>query len=127
MRLFLHSKRFFALLAAVALLAAGGLWYYYAQVIPAQASSTAETMQTARVRRGNLVIVASGTGTLIPSTEVNLGFRAGGVLAEVPVDVGDRVEAGDLLVRLDTAALERVVTQAEIALRRRCPAGAGCR
>jgi HlyD family secretion protein len=116
---FLRSKRLFVILAAVALLIAGGAWYYYSQVVPAEASSTssAEAVKTARVRRGNLVISASGTGALVPGDEVDLGFRAGGVLAEVPVEAGTRVEAGDLLARLDTAALERAVTQAEIALR----------
>jgi RND family efflux transporter MFP subunit len=114
-----RNKRLFFIVAVVALLAAGGAWYYYGQVLPteASASSSAETVKTARVRRGNLIVSASGTGVLVPVTEVDLGFRTGGVLAEVPVEVGDRVEAGDLLAWLDTAELERAVTQGEIALR----------
>lgn len=114
---FLSNKRLLSVLAIVVLVAGGGAWYYYDQVLPAQATPPAETIETARVRRGDLVILASGTGTLNPAVEVELGFRAGGLLAEIPVEVSDQVEAGDLLARLDTAELERTMTQAEIALR----------
>ena len=92
---FLRNRRLlFIILAIVVLLAGGGAWYYYSQVVPVQALPAGETVQTTRVRRGDLVITASGTGTLIPSTEVDLGFSTGGTLAEVAVEVGDRVEAG---------------------------------
>jgi len=114
---FLGNKRFLFIIVIAALLAAGGAWYYYGQYLPAQTPPPAETIKTARVRRGDLVIVASGTGTLIPAAEVNLGFRTGGVLAEVPVDVGDQVEASDVLARLDDADARSQVTQAEINLR----------
>ena len=69
---FLRNKWFLFILAIVVLLAAGGAWYYYSQVLPAQAPPAEETIRTTRVRRGDLVITASGTGTLIPSTEVDL-------------------------------------------------------
>ena len=114
---FLRNKWFFFILAIVVLLAGGGAWYYYSQVLPAQAPPAEETVQTTRVRRGDLVITASGTGTLIPSTEVDLGFSAGGVLAEMLVEVGDRVEAGDVLARVDDTDARSEVTQAEISLR----------
>jgi HlyD family secretion protein len=114
---FLRNKRLVVILAAIALLAAAGGGYYYSQAAPSEAPTSEETIKTARVRRGNLVVSASGTGTLIPSTEVSLGFRTGGILTKMSAQVGNRVEAGDLLARLDTAALERAVTQAKIALR----------
>jgi HlyD family secretion protein len=115
---FLRNRRLlFIILAIVVLLAAGGAWYYYSQVVPVQALPAGETVQTTRVRRGELVIYASGTGTLIPSTEVDLGFSTGGTLAEVAVEVGDRVEAGDVLARVDDSDAQSEVTQAEISLR----------
>jgi HlyD family secretion protein len=46
-----------------------------------------------------------------------LGFRSGGVLAEVLVEVGDQVEAGQMLARLDDADAQDQVAQAEISLR----------
>jgi HlyD family secretion protein len=115
---FLGNRRLlFIILAIVVLLAGGGAWYYYSQVLPAQAPPAEETIRTTRVRQGDLVITASGTGTLIPSTEVDLGFSTGGVLAEMAVEVGDRVEAGDVLARLDDTGARSEVTQAEINLR----------
>jgi len=107
----------FIIPAIVVLLAGGSAWYYYCQVVPAQALPAEETIRTTRVRRSDLVITASGTGTLIPSTEVDLGFPTGGTLAEVAVGVGDRVEAGDVLARLDDTDAQSEVTQAEINLR----------
>jgi len=99
--------------AVVALAAVGGGWYYYTQYLPAQRPSAAETIQTARVRRGSLIIAVGGSGTLMPAAEVNLGFSSGGVVSEVLVEVGDWVEKGDVLVTIDPTPLEWAVVQAE--------------
>ncbi len=56
-----------------------------------------EQLQTARVRQGDLVIYASGSGTLIAGHEYELGFAASGPIAELNVQAGDAVEAGDAL------------------------------
>ncbi len=115
MRSFLSDKRrlLLLLLTVVALMAVGGAWYYYTQYLPDQTSAAGETIQTARVRQGNLVIGASGSGTLLPAQEVDLGFNSGSVLTEVLVEVGDRVEIGDVLARIDPTDLERALIQAE--------------
>ncbi len=73
-------------------------------------------VQTSAVRRGDISISATGAGTVIPATEVSLGFSTGGTLAELLVAVGDTVEAGDALARLDSSAAEQAVTSAEIQL-----------
>jgi len=66
---------------------------------------------------GDITITASGSGTLLPARELALGFRTSGVLAEVGVEVGDQVMAGDLLARLDDADAEAQVAQAKANLR----------
>ncbi len=71
----------------------------------AQTSSTTEqenSLQTAVARRGDLVVYASGTGSLVPATEISLGFEESGTLVEVLVSVGDKVNRGDVLARLQT-------------------------
>ena len=103
--------------AVVALLVGAGGWYYFTQHIQAQAVNSEETIQTTTVRRGNLVMVASGAGTLVPSAEVDLSFSSGGRLAEVLVEVGAQVQPGDVLARLDDTDAQSQVTQAEINLR----------
>ncbi len=102
-------------LAAVAL-AAGG-WYYLSHRQGNATAQTAPALQTAKVRTGDLTITANGSGNLLPASEVALAFRSGGVVAEVTVRVGDRVEAGQVLVRLDDADSRAQVAQAEANLR----------
>jgi len=105
-------------LAVVASLAAGGgSYYYYTQRLQAQTVNGEETIQTATVRRGSLVVAASGTGTLVPNEEVDLSFSSGGRLNEVLVEVGDEVQAGDVLARLEDTNAQSQVAQAEINLR----------
>jgi signal transduction histidine kinase len=51
-------------LAVVALVAIGGGWYYYGQYAQAEPADGEETIQTATVRRGNLIVGAGGTITV---------------------------------------------------------------
>lgn len=111
----LRNKGFWILVIVVALAAAGG-YYYYTTVYAEPEEVVEETVQTSRVRRGDLVISASGSGQLISADDVNLGFTSGGVLSELMVDVGDHVQAGDVLAQLDVADARRAVANAEIKL-----------
>ncbi len=119
LRSFLGNRRFLliSIFAIVALLTAAGVGYCYTQYLPVQTTNGEETIQTATARRGNIVLLASGTGTLVPVREVDLGFSSGGVLSEVLVEVGDQVQGGDVLARLDDTDAEAQITQAEINLR----------
>jgi len=58
-----------------------------------------------------------GTGALIPASQIDLSFATPGTVAELLVQMGQEVQAGDVLAHLDTTALERAVAQAEISLR----------
>jgi HlyD family secretion protein len=74
------------------------------------------TLETATVTQGDIVISADGSGELVPATELELTFRASGVLADVLVVVGDQVQEGDVLARLETDKLERAVAEADVQL-----------
>ncbi|HEY75395.1 MAG TPA: efflux RND transporter periplasmic adaptor subunit [Thermoflexia bacterium] len=76
-----------------------------------------EAAQTAVVERGTLRVTVTASGNLEPAAEVALAFDVPGRVAEVLVDIGDEVQAGQPLVRLETADLERAVAQAELNLR----------
>ena len=112
-----RSKIFWIVLVALVLAVTGGGYYYYNNVRLKAQEPEAETIATGTVTRGDLVITASGSGTLVPSTEIAVGFRSGGRLAEVLVEVGDMVEAGQPLARLDDIDAQDQVAQAEIAQR----------
>lgn len=73
-------------------------------------------MQTAVVRRGDLVLSTNGAGTLVPVRESALGFKSGGELVELLVQVGDEVERGQLLARLDDSSAQQQLRQAELDL-----------
>lgn len=64
-------------------------------------AADAPALQTAKVRVGDLVVTASGAGTIVPSAQIDLGFRTSGVLTELNVAVGDTVQAAQVLARLE--------------------------
>jgi RND family efflux transporter MFP subunit len=110
-----RNRRIWIILIVV-VVAAGGAYYYYNNFYEPPDESVEETVQTSRVRRGDLVISASGSGELISADNVNLAFTSGGVLSELIVDVGDSVQAGDVLARLDVTDAQRGVANAKIKL-----------
>ncbi len=90
---------------------AGGLYWY--QTTTKAASAVAPTLQTSRVRTGDLVVSAAGTGNILPAAQVALGFRTNGIVEEVNVVAGQSVKKGDILARLDDAAQQLAYIQAE--------------
>lgn len=71
-----------------------------------------------RVAKGTLVDVASASGTIEPSTQVEVKSRTSGEVVEILVKEGAQVEAGQVLVRLDPTDAERALRDAKNALRR---------
>jgi len=68
------------------------------------------------VERGTMLVAVSASGIIEPQARVNLAFQIPGRVVEVPVEVGDTVEAGAVLARLDSEQLELQVRQAQAAL-----------
>ncbi len=84
---------------------------------PSESNGAEEELQTAIVRQGDLVLFASGSGSLVPGREVDLRFGANGPVAELNVQAGDVVEAGDVLaVAGDQEKLVASVASDELAL-----------
>ena len=72
---------------------------------------------TARVERGDLAGEVVAPGLVEPLRDpMALGFETAGRVAEVLVDEGDRVEAGQLLARLDDRLARARVAAAEASL-----------
>ena len=93
----MFKKPLFWILIVIVLAAAGGGYYYYRQSTTTAKAANSTPLQTATVKRGNLVISASGTGSVISESEIQLGFEYSGVLAQLNVVVGDEVKQGDVL------------------------------
>jgi multidrug efflux pump subunit AcrA (membrane-fusion protein) len=100
------------------LIVAGGGYAYYTFFHDAEEVAVEETLETSRARRGDLIIYASGSGTLIVGDEIELGFGTAGSVAELHVQVGDEVQAGDVLaVQADREQLEAAVAADHLAVR----------
>lgn len=80
-----------------------------------ESDSTLENQQfeTARVVRGNLEETVLATGVIRPKVgaEINVGSRISGTVIDLPVNIGDKVEKGQLLALLDDTALQASVNQ----------------
>ena len=84
----------FAVLAVIATVV------FFSRPTPSDAAE-APALQTAKVRMGDLVVTASGAGTVVPSAEIDLGFRSSGVLTELNIALGDSVKTSQVLARLE--------------------------
>jgi len=111
------SKRTFwiALLVALVVIGSGSMIYYKYAYLPDQKVDE-PAMQTAIVHQGDLVIYASGTGTLIAADEVDLAFKTGGQVMGVFIKVGDEVNTGDLLAQVDDTSAQINYTLAKRSL-----------
>jgi HlyD family secretion protein len=72
--------------------------------------------QTEKVRRGDLVVTVSATGTLSPVNQVEVGIEVSGTIEKVFADYNDRVKVGQVLANLDTRRLEAQAEQSKSSL-----------
>jgi len=75
------------------------------------------TGSQATVQRGNLNINILASGNLLTAHEEKLAFYSAGTVQQVLVKVGDRVQAGQVLAKLDTAPLESSLAQSKISVK----------
>lgn len=92
------SGRTITITIVVVLLVAVGAYFAWPQAEPVAATPE---LQTTKVRTGDLTITASGAGTVLPAAQVDLAFRTSGVLTELNASVGDVVQRGEVLARLE--------------------------
>lgn len=66
----------------------------------------ADPVKTAKVERGDVAVAVRETGSVEPSKRVEVKSKVAGLLAYLAVDEGDRVEAGQLIARLEVPEVE---------------------
>lgn len=113
--LFKVPKRVYLPLLALALLLIISLGF----VIQSKAALTTATptagFKTTVVRRGNIVLSTTGSGTLVAAHEAQLSFPVSGKVAKLNVQVGDKVTEGQVLAELaDLGSLQVAVKDAEL-------------
>jgi len=100
-------------------------WAFYRQLASlfrptafVPASEIAES-QDVRVQRGPITKVLRLLGTVHPGRQARLAFQAAkGRVVAIPVQMGQEVEAGQTLIELDTAALQRDLVKAQAELQK---------
>ena len=109
-----------ALLVLVPAVAFGGTYAGYYWFYDRAEDEETETELLVPVRRGNLVNEVSISGSLVYPDREALSFDVEGVIGEIVVEEGDRVNEGQLLARLDresVAAMERAAARARVDVR----------
>jgi HlyD family secretion protein len=103
-------------IVAILSLMAAGYAYYSKVYMPTRTSTRSSTTPTTVAQRGDLVVSASGTGTLIANSDATFGFETSGQVTDVNIKVGDQVEAGQVLAQLDDTLLQMKYKEAQQAL-----------
>lgn len=107
-------KRVVALLVVVALAA---WWFVLRPMGSAGQTLEAGMYRTEAAQVRDLTVSVDGSGTVTPIESYDVRALVTGEILEAPFEVGDRIEKGDLLYRLDAGEAETSLQQAQLSLR----------
>ena len=107
------SKRVAIVIALAILIGAGGYTYLRLTSSKTTSATTESSLQTTRAITGDLVLFASGSGTVSPAAESSFGFNSNGQVSEINVKIGDQVETGQVLAQLDDTQAKIDLAQAQ--------------
>ena len=110
------SRRIIWITVILNLIAVAGYTYYSRSYSANRTTSRSSTTQTAVAQRGNLIVSASGKGTLSANSEATFGFKTSGQVTVVNIKVGDQVEAGQVLAQLDHTLAQMKYVESQQAL-----------
>ncbi len=85
-------------LAAIALAAGLAIWWYEAR----QAAASLVTYETQPTQTGSLTVTVTATGTIQPTTQIDVSSEMSGIVRDVNVDNNSLIKTGDVLATLDT-------------------------
>ncbi|MEZ4732715.1 MAG: efflux RND transporter periplasmic adaptor subunit [Caldilineaceae bacterium] len=114
------GKRWLVSLLILVLLGGSGYFFFYSTQVNAQEGATNNSTElaapsTVAIQPASaLVSEVSAAGNVALVDQQIVALDVSGVVNQVNVKVGDQVAAGDVLLSLDTVALERAVKRAEL-------------
>jgi macrolide-specific efflux system membrane fusion protein len=100
-----------AVLALAIAAAAGGYWSW-GQFTTEDAGATIATFAAAERRTIASTVLATGVVRLRLGAEVRVGSQLSGIVEELNVTVGSKIERGDVIARIDSRGLEARLAQA---------------
>ncbi len=101
------------LAAALLIILAIGAYFLF---LNSENSETNNSWEYAKLKPGELIMLVSATGVVKPNFEVEVKSKASGEIIKFPLEEGDSVEAGTLMVELDKSDEKRNYRQAEAGL-----------
>lgn len=108
---YIRTHRAISVAALAILLVAGYFIYQNATSVGTVTKYVVENAAT-----GSVVASVSGTGQVQAGTTINVAAKVSEDVTAIPVKVGDRVAAGQLLVQLDPTNERRALASAELSL-----------
>lgn len=87
------------------------------RLAPRQSSQTFLLRETVPSAQETALVIVHAPGRIVPGRQATLTFPLEGLLAEIVVKVGERVQAGQQLARLDTRQAELSIAHAEATLK----------
>ena len=94
-------KRLLWVIGIVIIFGVATFFYYQGQAQTINEEAVEESVKTSKVRRGDIIISASGVGAVVTQADIQIGFSTSGVIKEILVNEGDVVKKGDILATLE--------------------------
>jgi RND family efflux transporter MFP subunit len=113
------SRRTALLLAGVALLALVFLFVGYrsgGEPAPSETTAGRVAVETRPAERRSIADIREFSGTLEASATLTVAPKVGGQIASIAADIGDRVQSGDALIRLDDQEYRQALAEAQAQL-----------
>lgn len=107
----MFRRRILVLLGIAVLIAAGGAVFALDRE-----PATGETFRTAKIERGNVLKSVSASGELGAVITVQVGSEISGQVSELLADFNSKVEAGQVIARIDPESFEARVSQSRAEL-----------
>lgn len=109
-------KKFLLCTAIVLALAFGG-WMVWGRVNSGESAPQSSVQSTATVQLGSIESLVTAQGTLEPKDYVDVGAQVSGEVIKLHVEIGDPVEAGDLIAEIDADVYEAQVKASQAQLK----------
>ncbi len=90
----------------------GGGYVAYSQITTSQRQERRSQIQSATVERQSLPVTISANGSVLPERSANVSPKSSGILKQLLVKEGDRVQQGQILAYMDASNLQGQYTQA---------------
>lgn len=110
------KRRWPKIVIAVVVILAALFFFVIRPMLGAGKDLLAGAYLTSAAQMQEMTVLVSSTGTIQPIDSYNVSGMVTGEVLEAPFEVGDQVEKGDVLYRIDPGSAETALQQAQLAV-----------